>query len=114
VNKVTVKAPRSVIWLTIALLLVDGVIAAIGPLWLYVVVAAAFVVAILAALFRWQRRIAPRVQAAHAPGTPRPWVEVEWPRWLRRLALGWVGALIAGCVLLGGLLVVAVILERFG
>lgn len=110
-SKVTVKAPRSVVWLTVALLVVDAIVAAIGPIWLYVVVAAVFVVVIMGALFRWRRQVAAEVRAAHLPGEPRPWVEVEWPRWTRRVATGWIVLMIAS-LLLGFVLFVVVIVER--
>ena len=113
-SKVTVRAPRAVVWLTLGLVLVDGVVAAIGPLWLYALVAAAFVVAIMTVLVRWSRRMRPELRAAHPPGEPRPWVEVEWPGWTRRLAAGWIvllGLLFVATLVLG---MVAVLIERFG
>ena len=110
--KVTVQAPRSVIWLTLALILADAAVAAVGPVWLFVLVGAVFLVAILTSLFRWRRRIAPEIRAAHPAGTPAPWVEVEWPKWTRRLAAGWIAVTAAGFVLLFVLGVIAVVVER--
>jgi hypothetical protein len=110
--KVTVEAPRSVIWLTLGLILADGVVAAVGPAWAIVPVSAGFLVAIMASLLRWRRRIAPEIRAAHPAGTPAPWVEVVWPWWTRRLAAGWIALTAAGFVLLLVLGVIAVVVER--
>jgi hypothetical protein len=111
--KVTVRAPGSVIWLTLALVLADGVVTALAPAWVLVPVSAGFLVAIMASLLRWRRRIAPQIRAAHPAGTPAPWVDVEWPRWTRRLAAGWIAVTAAGFVLLLVFGVIAVIVERF-
>jgi hypothetical protein len=110
--KVTVEAPRSVVWLTLALVLADGLAAAVEPAWVVVPVSAGFLVAILASLLRWRRRIAPAIRAAHPAGTPAPWVEVAWPPWTRRLAAGWIAVTAAGFVLLLVLGVIAVVVER--
>jgi hypothetical protein len=34
--KVTVEAPRSVVWLTLAVIFADGFVAAVGPAWVIV------------------------------------------------------------------------------
>ena len=49
-SKVTVKAPRSLVWLAL-LLVVGASAAAIGPLWLSLAFGAAFFVVFMGALF---------------------------------------------------------------
>ena len=111
-SKVTVKAPRSLVWLALVLVVGAGA-AAIGPLWLSLAFGAAFFVVFMGALFRWRRHVAAEVRAAHLPGEPRPWVEVEWPAWTRRVVTGWIVLTIAS-LLLGLVLVVVVTVERSG
>jgi hypothetical protein len=114
VSKVSVNAPRSVVWLTVGLVVADVAIAVTGPLWLYLAVSAGALVAIMVALVRWSRRIRPRLRAGRGPGEPRPWVEVVWPRWTRRVAAVWIVLMAASVVVLLVLLVVATLVRRFG
>ena len=108
------NAPKSVVWLTVGLVVADLVIAVTGPAWLYLAVSAGALVAIMVALVRWSRRIRPELRAAREPGEPRPWVEVVWPRWTRRVAVVWIVLVSASTVVLLALLVVAAFARRFG
>jgi hypothetical protein len=114
VSKVSVNAPRSVVWLTVALIVADAIVAVTGPLWLYVAVSAGALLAITIALVRWSRRIRPELRAVREPGEPRPWVEVVWPRWTRRVAAVWIVLVSASVVVLLVLLVIATLVRRFG
>lgn len=106
------KAPRAAIWLTLAMVAADLVVTVTGPIWLVAVVSAVAYVLIMSALFRWRRRIEPELSAARRAGEPRPWVELEWPGWARRLAAGWIVLLVGCFVVLFVLLLVATVLRR--
>ena len=106
------KVSRPAIWLTLATIVAVLIVTAIGPIWLVAAVAAAAFVSIMAALLRWRRQIEPQLAAARRPGEPRPWVELEWPTWTRRLAAGWIALLVALVVVLFVLLLIATVARR--
>jgi hypothetical protein len=113
--KMQIAVPRWFLLLVGAGLVLAVALAVFLPLGLYMAVVVGWFAAALILFARWSHAsIGPRIEAALARGERRPSVEVQFPRWVGKLAQTWL-VLFGVSTLVGViLLIVAAIEMRFG
>jgi hypothetical protein len=113
--KMQIAVPRWFLLLVGAGLVLAVVLAIFLPLDLYMAVVVGWFTAALILFARWSRAsIAPRIEQALARGERRPYVEVQFPPWVGKLAKTWVVLFGVSTAVGVILLIVAVIELRFG
>lgn len=83
------------------------------PVWVYIAVWAIGFIGIFGWIYYWNRaHVFPLIRAAKESGHPAPWIELDWPRWMRLGAKAYVTLLASSLVLLLVLLVVATVAKK--